>query len=157
MVLHQLYPKLDPGVSDPRDIHADIVLVHGLMGHYINTWKAEDDTVWPSDLLPEALRKRTDLNKRTELDIQTELHIRVLSFEYGGSIMGTSSQAGINDAAQHLLQCLYDKREDQRDKSRPIIFVGHSLGGVIIKRAIRLAYNNYRFRSVKKPISGVVC
>lgn len=109
---------------------SSIVLVHGLMGHYINTWKAEDDTVWPSDLLPEALRKRT------ELDMQTELHIRVLSFEYGGSIMGTSSQAGINDAAQHLLQCLYDKREDQRDKSRPIIFVGHSLGGVIIKRVI---------------------
>ncbi|KAI0523879.1 hypothetical protein F5B22DRAFT_421947 [Xylaria bambusicola] len=144
MMLYELDPNLDLGVSKLGDIHADIVLVHGLMGDYVDTWKAEDDTVWPRDLLPQALHK------------QAGLRIRVLSFEYGGSIMGTSSRAGIDDTAHNLLQYLYDKREDQRDKSRPIIFVGHSLGGVIIKRAIRIAYNDYRFRSIKKSILGVI-
>ncbi|KAI1173093.1 hypothetical protein F4777DRAFT_467614 [Nemania sp. FL0916] len=138
MILHELY------VSKAGDIHADIVLVHGLMGGYIKTWQAEDNTVWPRDLLPPALHERAGLG------------IRVLSFEYGGSIMGTSSQAGIDDTAQSLLQCLYNKREDQRDKSRPIIFVGHSLGGVIIKRAIRIAHNVYRFKPIKRPIIGVI-
>lgn len=94
------------------------------MGHYIDTWKAGDDTVWPRDLLPKALHDKRKFN------------IRVLSFEYGGSIRGTSSRAGISDTAHNLLQYLRDKRADQGDRYRPIIFVGHSLGGVIIKRVI---------------------
>ncbi|KAI1113826.1 hypothetical protein F5Y14DRAFT_200638 [Nemania sp. NC0429] len=143
MKLHELKPEPKPGESGSKQIDADVVFVHGLMGHFEDTWRAEDGTVWPNKLLPQSLYDKEDLN------------IRVLSFEYGGSIRGTTSQAGIDDTAQNLLQYLYHEREKQRDQERPIIFVGHSLGGVIIKRAIRIAYNNDMFRSIKIPISGV--
>jgi pimeloyl-ACP methyl ester carboxylesterase len=109
---------------------SSVVLVHGLSGDYIETWKAEDETVWPRDLLP--------------VELGT-IGIRVLSFEYSGSIRSSSSTAGVNDAAQNLLHYLDNERDDPRSKRRPIVFVGHSLGGVIIKRVIAVSEisNNY--------------
>ncbi|KAI1127147.1 hypothetical protein F5Y10DRAFT_293068 [Nemania abortiva] len=141
MLLHELYPVSNSKQSSPRRVDLDIVLVHGLSGDNTTTWEAEDKTVWPRDLLPKNLGKTK---------------IRVLSFEYSGSIRSTSSRAGINDAAQNLLQELKDKRDDLRSKYRPIVFVGHSLGGVIIKRAIRIAYNNDRFQPIKDATLGIV-
>ncbi|KAI1175694.1 hypothetical protein F4777DRAFT_549579 [Nemania sp. FL0916] len=138
MMLRELYSKLDP----PRrgGCSADIVLVHGLKGHWTGTWEAPDGTVWPRDLLPKHLRN-------------ANIGLRVLSFEYGGSISGTSSKAGITDCAQTLLQYLIDERDDER---RPVVFVGHSLGGVIVKRAIRIAYDDPAFESIKNATLGVV-
>ncbi|KAI0423012.1 hypothetical protein F5X98DRAFT_369029 [Xylaria grammica] len=143
MMLHELYPNSDPSTSDPGKVDVDVVLVHGLNGHYTSTWKSEDKTVWPRDLLPERLQK-------------IGIKIRVLSFEYGGSIKGTTSKAGIDDTAQNLLQHLIDHRDDPRLKWRPILFVGHSLGGVIIKRAISVAYLDPAFKSIKNTTLGVV-
>ncbi|KAI0532177.1 hypothetical protein GGR58DRAFT_191520 [Xylaria digitata] len=143
MMLHELYPCLDPETSSSSNIDVDVVLVHGLRGHYTGTWKAEDKTVWPKDLLPKHLH-------------EIKIDIRVLSFEYGGSIKGTTSKAGIDDAAQNLLQHLIDQRDDLGTQWRPIVFVGHSLGGVIIKRAIQVAYIDPAFKSIKNTTLGVV-
>ncbi|KAI1747834.1 hypothetical protein F4782DRAFT_519486 [Xylaria castorea] len=141
MLLHELYPN--SGSSSPSKIDVDVVLVHGLKGHYIGTWKAEDKTVWPKDLLPGDLQK-------------IGIRIRVLSFEHGGSIKGTTSKAGIDDTAQNLLQHLIDKRDDPRITWRPIVFVGHSLGGIIIKRAVQVAYMDPAFRFIKNTTLGVM-
>ncbi len=61
-------------------------------------------------------------------------YIRVLSFRYNASAKRTTSRAGIRDHANNLLERLEEKREHGRDKLRPIVFVGHSLGGVIVKK-----------------------
>ncbi|KAI0100893.1 hypothetical protein GGR51DRAFT_341685 [Nemania sp. FL0031] len=142
MMLSELYPGSDSHPSAPGGIDLDVVFVHGLSGNYIDTWKAADETVWPKDLLPGKLARSK---------------IRVLSFDYGGSIKSTSSTAGMDDAAQNLLGHLIDKRIDPRTKYRPIVFVSHSLGGVILKRAIRIAYNNtFAFKSIQDATLGVV-
>lgn len=98
-----------------------MVLVHGLDSLYSNgeegrikTWTAEDGTVWPGDMLPRNMPKA-----------------RVLCYEYNGSIKGTTSIAGIRDHASDLLQCLSKLRRRGVQDQRPIIFVGHSLGGVM--------------------------
>jgi predicted alpha/beta hydrolase family esterase len=58
----------------------------------------------------------------------------VLSFGYNATIQGTTSVAGIRDHARSLLQWLELWRLEDNLVSRPIVFVGHSLGGVIIKQ-----------------------
>ncbi|TRX88351.1 hypothetical protein FHL15_010727 [Xylaria flabelliformis] len=142
MLLHELYPN--PDSISPSQIDVDVVLVHGLKGHYIRTWKAEGDkTVWPKDLLPGDLQR-------------IGIRIRVLSFEHGGSIKDTTSKAGIDDIAQNLLQHLMDKRDEPRIRNRPILFIGHSLGGIIIKRAIQVAYMDPTFRSIKNTTLGIM-
>lgn len=97
-----------------------MVLVHGFdavddrQRGCIKTWTAEDGTVWPRDLLPARMPEA-----------------RVLCYEYNGSIKGTTSTAGTRDHAISLLQQLEYYRERKADGSKPIIFVGHSLGGVM--------------------------
>ncbi|RYP74217.1 hypothetical protein DL771_003150 [Monosporascus sp. 5C6A] len=122
-----LYSALENTKWDKRPIlQADIVLVAGLGGHPLKTWQADDEnqTLWPRDLLPKYVS-----------------NIRVLSFNYNTTLKGSASEAGIRQHAEDLLATLLDKREDDGDdaKLRPIVFVGHSLGGLIIKHALYLA------------------
>jgi hypothetical protein len=101
-------------------LHNSIVLVPGLGGDYIGTWKADDETVWPRDLLPLP-------------DHVPDL--RILSFQYNTSLNGTTSQGGLRDHANDLLVWLFNDREDDETASlRPLVLVGHSLGGIVIKR-----------------------
>lgn len=109
-------------ITDQPGCCTSIVLVPGLGGDYLGTWKADDEpgTVWPRDLLP----------------LPHYLpDVRVVSFKYNTSLNGTTSQAGIRDHANDLLVWLSNDREDDEAASlRPLVFVGHSLGGIIIKR-----------------------
>ncbi|KAK0708683.1 hypothetical protein B0H67DRAFT_456991, partial [Lasiosphaeris hirsuta] len=96
-----------------------LVLVHGLNGGYLKTWTCttpESSVVWPVDLLPK-LQPRT----------------RVLSFGYSGDIYENDSVAGIRDNARSLLSYLKSRRRS--DPDRPITFVAHCLGGLIVKQA----------------------
>ena len=70
--------------------------------------------MWPRDMLPKCMP-----------------NARVLCYEYNGSIKGTTSIAGIWEHANTLLQCLDKLRPGEAQRHRPIIFVGHNLGGVM--------------------------
>jgi hypothetical protein len=64
---------------------------------------------------------------------------RVMSFNYGWKQRSTT--IGIRkDAAYRLLDALAEDREDTlRFPPRPIVFIGHSFGGVVIQTALVLA------------------
>ncbi|KAH6849648.1 hypothetical protein B0I37DRAFT_291407, partial [Chaetomium sp. MPI-CAGE-AT-0009] len=119
-----------------------IILVPGLGGDYIGTWKGDDEveTVWPKDLLPHYIPG-----------------LRVLSFKYNTSLNGTTSQAGIRDHANDLLVWLFNDREDDETASlRPLVFVGHSLGGIIIKSAITKMTQNIKYQDLWAACRGVM-
>jgi len=79
-----------------------------------------------------------------------------MSFGYNATVFGNTSVAGVRENARMLLELLRDKREDnvglvpafrpglkltsrQEDPYRPIVFIGHSLGGIIIKQVAPLS------------------
>ena len=106
--------------SDTNSRLESIVLVAGLGGHYLRTWQAPDRTLWPIDLLPQHVGD-----------------VRVLSFHYNTTVRGTTDARKIDDHAGELLDKLDLERlsgHDVRLNCRPIIYVGHSLGGMLIKR-----------------------
>ena len=108
--------------SEP--IAADIVFVHGLRGDAIDTW-SKGAVCWPRDLLKEDLPDA-----------------RVISWGYDSNITtlkGFSSQNSIFGHAENLLSDLARKRRSTDEEKRPLIFVGHSLGGLVIKEALTRA------------------
>ncbi|KAK3990806.1 hypothetical protein QBC44DRAFT_238553, partial [Cladorrhinum sp. PSN332] len=119
-------------------------MVAGLGGHHRKTWESEvDGTVWPRDLL--------------HYHIGPDVEIRVLSFHYNTTLRGTTSKAGIREHASDLLARLYDEREDdQYANLRPLLFVGHSLGGMIIKRAITAARQDRKYLSIWEATRGIM-
>ncbi|KAI9824247.1 MAG: hypothetical protein M1832_002054 [Thelocarpon impressellum] len=114
-------------------IEADVVFVHGLRGDRLDTW-AKNRIVWPRDLLPSKIP-----------------HVRIMTWGYDANVMtffpgdGPSSQSSIFQHAKGLLEDLQDERVEQDEKARPIIFVAHSLGGLVVKDALCMA-NNEHFR-----------
>ncbi|KAM7187803.1 Alpha/Beta hydrolase fold [Rhypophila sp. PSN 637] len=97
---------------------ADIILVHGLNGRRMRTWTL-DNCCWPRDLLPRTLPGT-----------------RIMTFGYDSAVVrstGTSTNS-VGLHAGSLLSDLSARRKD--NPQRPIIFIGHSLGGIVIKEAL---------------------
>ncbi|KAL9110389.1 MAG: hypothetical protein Q9227_005120 [Pyrenula ochraceoflavens] len=140
--LSEIYSSPQPAV--------DIVLVHGLNGHPYNTWATHKPEVyWPADLLPSILE---------------EQKIRVLTYGYDANVTaftdGTSKDK-IHNHAEHLAGRLVANRSLKKALERPIIFVCHSLGGLVVKRCLIYCRNvrhahTERLRSVYVSTYGIL-
>lgn len=111
-------------VSQPSDRSdaVDIVAIHGLNGHYENTWVDEKTGCnWLSDAscLPK--------------DVP---NARVLSYGYNSITHLSRSNTDIRDFASTLLAALRAKRRTSAEKQRPLVFVCHGLGGLVFKQLV---------------------
>ncbi|KAI1456398.1 hypothetical protein F4805DRAFT_432715 [Annulohypoxylon moriforme] len=103
----------------------DMFILHGLKGSPTTTFQcASSGFYWPQDLptwLPKA---------------------RIGMFGYVADLSnGTKNLMGIQQHAESLLLHLRNNRLEQQSE-RPIVFIGHSFGGLIIKQALILSSNN---------------
>ncbi|RGP62529.1 gpi inositol-deacylase pgap1-like [Fusarium longipes] len=105
----------------------DIVFVHGLRGNSFGTWLSSQDgeVHWPSDLL--------------KVDIPDA---RILSFGYDAAVLNwwsPASQNRIGNHAQNLLGSVVRLREKTNTEDLRLIFVMHSLGGLVVQNALDLS------------------
>ncbi|KAK3900045.1 Alpha/Beta hydrolase protein [Staphylotrichum tortipilum] len=126
----------------PPDL--DVVAVHGLNGDCFRTWIHEEPTgektMWLKELLLPNLPRT-----------------RAMTFGYNASVVGNTSVMGIRENARSLLTFLRNKREGDGTYRRRLVFVGHSLGGIIIKQALRLARNEPKlFGHIADCTKGIV-
>ncbi|KAH2883934.1 hypothetical protein KXV75_007163 [Aspergillus fumigatus] len=111
--LHELSPDHETNSEAEWKSAVDIVAVHGLNGDSITAWSGpETGTLWLKDLIPKHIP-----------------HARVLSFGYESSSC-RFDWPGFTDRS--LGDC----------RTRPIIFVCHGLGGVIVKKALAHSANS---------------
>ncbi|OTA67171.1 hypothetical protein K449DRAFT_324678 [Hypoxylon sp. EC38] len=112
-----------------------IIAVHGLGGSWRTTWSAGKDdnpTIWLRDRLPEVLAR---LN----------VHPRIRAFGYDSSYVFTSSASDLESCAEDLLTRIRIMRQTEEEKQAPIIFIAHSLGGLIVKQAINTAHTDNEY------------
>lgn len=115
-------------LHDCPDATVDICFVHGLTGDRDSTWTADgQSTPWPKTFLPSKLSKA-----------------RILTYGYDAYVvrMSVASANRLIDHATNLLAKLTTNRDLNHASSRPLIFVAHSLGGLVCKEAILLSRNN---------------
>ncbi|KAI0103294.1 ankyrin [Nemania sp. FL0031] len=113
----------------PPDPIVDICFVHGFMGHPRDTWTYNkrsnaEPVYWPRDLVPDLLPKA-----------------RVFTFGYDSTIKhflsGQISQNSLSGYAADFLYALEGAR--RQDITRPLMFIAHSLGGLVVKETLRLS------------------
>ncbi|GAA93219.1 hypothetical protein AKAW_11331 [Aspergillus luchuensis IFO 4308] len=131
-------------LHDCPNATVDICFVHGLSGDRTTTWTAQDQSdPWPKTLLPSKLTTA-----------------RIFTYGYDAYVV-RRSVAGSNrliDHATDLLNDLTTDRVNHNATSRPIIFVAHSLGGLICKKAILSSRNNpeVHLQNIFKYTKGVI-
>ncbi|KAK3941484.1 hypothetical protein QBC46DRAFT_430783 [Diplogelasinospora grovesii] len=111
---------ITPLYESRADADVDIVAVPGLGSHAIGSWKwPGSNAVWLRDFLPR--------------DVPD---IRVLVYGYDTSLLGSMSKDSIEHLGIRFLESLKAFREGTSTDQRPIIFIGHSLGGLVVKEAL---------------------
>lgn len=98
--------------------------MHGLGGDWERTWTGTARKNWLRDFLPKQLRDEG-------------VAARILSFGYDSRTAFTKAVINIGDVADMLLDGVEGRRESKREKSRPVIFISHSLGGIVIKKVVK--------------------
>jgi len=110
-------------VDQPRDAPdvVDIIALHGLNGHYYYTWSGKyEQTGQPYNWLEKDLSAQHP-------------NARVLSYGYDSAIF-SKSIADITTFADQLLEALLTARSSSPEGKRPLIFICHSLGGIVFKK-----------------------
>lgn len=104
-----------------KTVSNSIVAVHGLGGNYKRTWTGANSSLWLRDFLPKQLK-------------DGGLAARVMSFGYDSNAALSRAVTDIDDTAADLLTRLDDARQSPEEQGRHIIFIAHSLGGIIVKK-----------------------
>ncbi|KAH8747004.1 ankyrin repeat protein [Hyaloscypha finlandica] len=119
----------------------DIVAIHGLNGHYMKTWQSTtssgDGVLWLRDILPHQIPQA-----------------RIMSYGYDSSVVFSKSTEDISTFADGLLEDLVSRRQGQVEQ-RPIIFICHSLGGIVAKKAIIRAHEKSLYQTTLDAIKGI--
>ena len=115
----------------------DVIFLHGLDGHAVDTWRTSDDFFWPQQIgidLPE---------------------IGIWSVQYDSASSKWFGHAmSIFDHATNVLQLLMNHRIGEF----PFVFVTHSLGGLLAKQIVRtaLTYGQPKWSQCVSNLSGIV-
>jgi protein SERAC1 len=104
------------------DAVVDVCFIHGLTGNREKTWTATSQHApWPKLLLPHRLRQA-----------------RILTWGYDAYLVhsGVAGSNRLIDHSTHLVNDLTTNRAEHNASSRSLIFVAHSLGGLVCEMAI---------------------
>ncbi|KAI9148687.1 Enniatin synthetase [Paramyrothecium foliicola] len=110
----------------PKDDHrVDVIALSGLGGHAFGSFKQRaGDYMWLRDALPYDLTS----------DATGQPMVRVITFGYESGVAGSRNMQNLEDLATMLHNSLLPLVSSPI--VRPIIFVAHSLGGLIVKQAL---------------------
>ena len=78
-----------------------------------------------------------------------------MSFNYNADTVFGNTTATISDCAGALLGSLAARRENEDETARPIVFVAHSLGGIVVKQALVLAKTEAKYESISNHTKGI--
>ena len=168
-------------VYNSVDARVDIVLLHGLNGHPWRTWTSkENGAFWPSQLLqpfikeerarvlvygydadialPNALSSLRDDEKNLSDPTSENLSSKGQSVD--DSPFSPSTKDKVHNHAETLVATLCANRR-RNAAERPIIFVAHSFGGLVVKRALIYSseirsQHTHRLRSIFVSTYGII-
>lgn len=139
--------------EDDTETIADVCFVHGLGGHPYKTWRYRAEKGRKLRNVPRWISSLGDKNDESRQTQAEECYwpydllkkdfdaVRIMTYGYDSSpshwYKSRTNQMTIDQHTQTMLQRISSVRANHR--KRPIIFVAHSLGGILVKNMIILS------------------
>ncbi|KAI9431999.1 Alpha/Beta hydrolase protein [Russula earlei] len=123
-------------IAGGDDSKLDIIAIHGLNGHAFNSWTVDDGVMWLRDLLPAQVPDA-----------------RVLLYGYNANVIEDASRSRIQEHARLFIKFLQGLAEIQK---RRVIFICHSLGGLVLKQALVFIRNEKVYSTLRDVALGVI-
>jgi pimeloyl-ACP methyl ester carboxylesterase len=127
-------------------MNPSIVFIHGLGGHREGTWTATEPhtgrtVLWIKDFLPAQLP-----------------YARIMTYGYSSQVFSIKhlTQRILYSHSKALLSALEGARKNIGATNRPVIFISHSLGGIVAKSALIHANNDIGFKDILLSTAGMV-
>ncbi|OTB16252.1 hypothetical protein K445DRAFT_98102 [Daldinia sp. EC12] len=135
--------------------HLDIVAVHGLGAHPYYSWKANGPV--PDSATEQSKDHDVEINwlKHEGFLKEDFKNARILSYGYNADWFMDASLSTASQKAMTFLKALAEFRQKTK-KTPPILFIGHSFGGIIVKHAISFAYSDSYFEDIKRNTAGII-
>jgi hypothetical protein len=112
----------------------DLVLVHGLGGHPFETFQADTGEVWPAWFVDE----------------YPGLRVLTVGFD-SAHTHSAGDPMPLYDRASEVLAILESKGVGEK----PILFLVHSLGGLLLKHMLKDAVRQQKFKSIESHTCGI--
>ena len=94
-------------------------------------------TFWPRDFLPNSIP-----------------NARICTVGYKSRWTSSKFQPSLTECGEHLLTVLDHERNSRDAQNRPLIFVAHSFGGLVVQSALISARVNQRFGKISRALAG---
>ncbi|KAI4266873.1 MAG: hypothetical protein LQ337_008624, partial [Flavoplaca oasis] len=128
---------------EPEDVRADFIFVHGLRGGSRKTWSFSADPAhfWPKEWLP------------GDPDFK---NVRIHTFGYHSN-WGESkgNDFNVHDFGQNLIEEIHTSPTIGRSDDVPLVLIGHSMGGLVIKKAVILCRENPAYKTIGERIHSL--
>ncbi|RQM06686.1 hypothetical protein DH86_00001334 [Scytalidium sp. 3C] len=121
--------------------------VHGLTGHRVDTWKHSGGNFWPQSLFAR------DFDQA-----------RVMSYGYDPDLIKFARDwkdqklDSLKSYSNALVRAIQDSRKDSdvTRPPRPIYFVPHSFGGLVVEQALLICLDNQPLRAIADATAGIL-
>ncbi|XP_071090871.1 protein SERAC1-like [Haliotis cracherodii] len=152
---------IHPMHRNSEEPYCDVVFVHGIMGGPFKTWRQKDVT----------RRDQSDVTRRDQSETPQSMcwpkdwlardcpNTRLLTVEYDTHVSEWYVHCPYNKESRTVEmrgRSLLEKLHKAGVGSRPVIWVGHSMGGLLVKQMLALAQTEPRLQSLAEQTRGVV-
>ncbi|UZP45120.1 hypothetical protein NXS19_012932 [Fusarium pseudograminearum] len=137
-------PEDDP--VNPTKANVDVVAVHGLGSDVDRTW------TWRPDDPEQSVHwlKDSDMLRRKIPNA------RILAYNYDSTWLYDAPRVRAESCGKALIYGLDNFREREGTRDRPIIFLAHSFGGLVIQDGLVFADSMGRFEDILRYTAGFV-
>ncbi|KAM0216980.1 hypothetical protein ACHAQD_007699 [Fusarium lateritium] len=130
--------------QNATEAEVDIIAVHGLGSNVDRTWTwrgtghSQKTVNWLND--PDMLQSKIP-------------NARILAFNYDSTWLSDAPRTRVELCGEELVQSLHRLRPES---DRPIIFVAHSFGGLVVQDALMYAHREKQYHHILHHIKGFI-
>ncbi|XP_056115899.1 protein SERAC1 [Rhinichthys klamathensis goyatoka] len=149
---------LHPQCRTNQPIKADVLFVHGLLGAAFKTWRQKDRDVTDDDKVEGVREDYTECWPKSWLAEDCP-NLRILSVEYDTHLSDWKAKCPAENQRKSLAyrsQELLRKLKDAGVGDRPVVWVAHSMGGLLVKKILLDASKDPDLSALIKNTKGIL-